>query len=158
LHDAGLKAGITIRMAGSDDCAAIGALAAQLGYQSFAEQIAQRLRYFSPSNERNLLVAGMPSGEIVGWIGMYVVRTISSDARLEISGLVVDEKHRSHKVGALLLKRAEEWGAARGLNEVSVHANAIRERAHRFYEQHGYHLEKTQKVFRKALGGGHEKC
>jgi GNAT superfamily N-acetyltransferase len=158
MPDQAQESAITIREAAPEDCAAVAALAGQLGYKSSPEQVAQRLRYFGASTEHNIFVAQIPGGEIVGWIGMYIVRTISSDARLEISGLVVDEKHRSRNVGARLLKSAEEWGAARGFTQVTVHTNVLRQRAHLFYEHHGYHLEKTQKLFRKTLESVRPKC
>lgn len=140
-----------IRTSGPEDSPSISALAKQLGYDATAEQIAQRLRYFVASAEHNVFVAEAEGGVVIGWIGMYVARSMTSDARLEISGLVVSEGYRSRGVGALLLTCAEEWAAARGLDEVGVHANLIRERAHRFYERNGYRLEKSQKFFRKRL-------
>jgi GNAT superfamily N-acetyltransferase len=145
------EAGIEIREAANEDCPALARLALQLGYSASAAQIAQRLNEAGTSDEHRVLVAQDQSGEIVGWVGMYVFRPITNDPRVEISGLVVDEARRSQNVGALLLKNAEKWAIAKGLNAIGLHCNVVRERAHGFYERNGYRMTKTQKVFVKTL-------
>ena len=56
-----------------------------------------------------MFVAELETGEIAGWIAVFVYRTVEADARAEVSGLVVDERFRSQRVGEHLLARAEEW-------------------------------------------------
>jgi GNAT superfamily N-acetyltransferase len=144
---------IEIREATAQDCQALAKLAMQLGYNASAEQIAERLHAARQSDEHRVLVAQDPSGEIAGWIGLYVCRPITSDPRVEISGLVVDEAKRSRQVGALLLKSAEAWARAKGFCAIGLHCNVVRERAHLFYERNGYRVAKTQNVFEKKLPG-----
>jgi GNAT superfamily N-acetyltransferase len=144
---------IEIRPAALADCTALAALAGQLGYDSSPEQIAQRLEGLRKAGENAVLVAQERGRGIVGWISVYVFRTVTSDARVEISGFVVDERYRSRQIGAALLKSAEEWAIARGCRAIGVHTNVLRERAHVFYERNGYRLVKTQKFFRKDLAG-----
>ena len=72
-------------------------------------------------------------------------------ARAEISGFVVDEHHRSQRVGMHLLARAERWAREIGCRAIGLRSNVIRDRAHAFYESHGYQHIKTQKSFRKDL-------
>jgi GNAT superfamily N-acetyltransferase len=50
-----------------------------------------------------------------------------------------------------LLSRAEEWARENGCRAIGLRSNAIRDRAHAFYERHGYAHVKTQKAFRKQL-------
>jgi GNAT superfamily N-acetyltransferase len=145
--------GIEIRVATKKDCPVLARLARQLGYEASTEQIARRLDAVCKSDEHRLLVAQETGGEIVGWIGMYVYRPITSEARVEVSGLVVDETRRSRKVGALLLNGAEDWAISKGLRAIGLHCNVVRERAHAFYERNGYRVAKTQKVFEKTLSG-----
>jgi GNAT superfamily N-acetyltransferase len=145
--------GIEIRVATTEDCPVLARLAAQLGYEASTEQIARRLEVMRKSDEHRLLVAQERGGEIVGWIGMYVFRPITGEARVEVSGLVVDETRRSRKVGTLLLNSAEEWAISNGLRAVGLHCNVVRERAHLFYERNGYRVAKLQKVFEKKLPG-----
>jgi GNAT superfamily N-acetyltransferase len=96
-------------------------------------------------------VAEGPDGEVVGWVGVYVFRSVETDPYAEISGLVVDEKVRSRGIGRVLLQAAEEWALGQGCDEIAVHSNVIRKRAHAFYEQNGYRLRKTQAALHKGL-------
>jgi len=68
-----------------------------------------------------------------------------------VNGLVVDEKVRSRGAGWSLLQAAEEWARKKRCKGMSVRSNVLRERAHGFYERHGYEHYKTQKAFRKKL-------
>ena len=98
-----------------------------------------------------MFVAQLAGGTIAGWIGAFVYRCVEADARVEISGLVVDERFRSQAVGRFLLDRAEAWAREKGFSATGLRSNVIRERAHAFYERQGYAHTKTQKSFRKKL-------
>jgi GNAT superfamily N-acetyltransferase len=50
-----------------------------------------------------------------------------------------------------LLGRAERWAREKGCRAIGLRSNVIRDRAHVFYERHGYKHTKTQKSFRKDL-------
>jgi GNAT superfamily N-acetyltransferase len=50
-----------------------------------------------------------------------------------------------------LLARAERWAREKGCRAIGLRSNVIRDRAHAFYERHGYKHVKTQKSFRKDL-------
>jgi GNAT superfamily N-acetyltransferase len=141
----------TIRPARAHDHARVAELAGQLSYPATTEEIAQRLQGLQRTAEAAVFVAEQESGEIAGWIAVFVYRTVEADARAEVSGLVVDERFRSQKVGAHLLARAEEWARANGCQAIGLRSNVIRDRAHQFYARHGYAHVKTQKAFRKQL-------
>jgi GNAT superfamily N-acetyltransferase len=140
-----------IRPARSSDHARIAELAGQLSYPSTSEEIARRLQGIKSSAEAAVFVAQLETAEIAGWIAVFVYRTVEADARAEVSGLVVDERFRSQRVGEHLLSRAEEWARENGCRAIGLRSNAIRDRAHAFYERHGYAHVKTQKAFRKQL-------
>jgi GNAT superfamily N-acetyltransferase len=65
--------------------------------------------------------------------------------------LVVDEAVRSRGAGARLLDAAEAWARERGCAEMRVQSNVVRERAHTFYERHGYATIKAQYKLLKPL-------
>jgi GNAT superfamily N-acetyltransferase len=65
--------------------------------------------------------------------------------------LVVSEAHRGAGVGRRLLEAVEQWGAGRGLDQVSLRSNIIRPESHAFYEKVGYTRFKTQHAYRKRL-------
>ena len=140
-----------IRPAQGSDSARIADLAGQLSYPSTPEEIAQRLSGTKDSTDHAVFVAELATGEIVGWIAVFVYRAVEADARAEISGLVVEERFRSQRVGERLLARSEEWARERGCKVIGLRSNVIRERAHAFYERRGYTHVKTQKSFRKPL-------
>ena len=143
----------TIRPAQCEDSSRIAELATQLGYPSTADEIIRRLEQIQRSGESNVFVAETADGDIAGWIGMFVFRSISEEPRVEVSGLVVDEKRRSAGIGEKLLERAEQWARENGCRAIGLRCNVIRERAHVFYLRHGYEDKKTQKSFRKLLDG-----
>jgi GNAT superfamily N-acetyltransferase len=140
-----------IRPAHPLDHARIAELAGQLSYPSTPQEIAHRLKGLQRTAEAAVFVAELKTKEIAGWIAVFVYRTVEADARAEVSGLVVDERFRSQRVGEQLLARAEEWAREKGCHAIGLRSNVIRDRAHAFYERHGYAHVKTQKAFRKQL-------
>jgi GNAT superfamily N-acetyltransferase len=148
----GTRAGFTgeIRAAQPQDYARIAELARQLGYPSSRDEIAARLAYMERSSDHAVFVAAL-DGKVAGWLGIYVCRMVEAEPRAEISGLVVDERFRSQRIGRHLLERAERWAREKGCGAIGLRSNVIRDRAHAFYERHGYKHIKTQKAFRKDL-------
>jgi GNAT superfamily N-acetyltransferase len=140
-----------IRPAQPSDHARLAELAGQLSYPSTTAEIAHRLQGIESSPEAAVFVAELETSEIAGWIAVFVYRTVEADARAEVSGLVVDERFRSQRFGERLLARAEEWARKNGCQAIGLRSNVIRDRAHAFYERHGYAHIKTQKAFRKQL-------
>lgn len=142
---------LEIREARAQDFARIAELAVQLSYPSSPEDIARRMEGMRDSRDHAVFVAVREGGEIAGWLGVFVLRSVEADARAEISGLVVDEKVRSRGIGSQLLARAEHWARATGCRSIGLRSNVIRDRAHEFYLRYGYRHIKTQKSFRKNL-------
>lgn len=141
----------TVRRATMTDAPQLALLAGQLGYPSTAEQVVERLREILEHADHVILVAEDQSRGIAGYIEIFPFRTIGAEPRIEIASLVVDESCRSQGVGRLLMKHAEGWARGRGFREAGLRSNVIRERAHQFYEDLGYRVNKTQKSFRKLL-------
>lgn len=125
-------------------------LARQLGYPSTQEQIRIRLSKMG-GNDHAIFVAELGNGQIVGWIGVYIFRSIEMDDCTFISGLIVDETARSGGVGKQLLKAAEDWAQHHGCRVVCVSSNVIRTKAHAFYSHNGFIAGKTQTFFFKNL-------
>ncbi|MGB6482005.1 MAG: GNAT family N-acetyltransferase [Candidatus Acidiferrales bacterium] len=149
-HAANAEA-LTIRPALLADAPLLAPLAGQLGYASTPEQVATRLLEILQDAHHIILVAERKGSGIAGYIEVFPFRTIGANPRIEIASLVVDESCRSQGVGRLLMDRAEDWARANGYGEAGLRSNVIRERAHQFYENLGYRVNKTQKSFRKTL-------
>ena len=142
---------IEVRAAGGDDVEAIARLAGELGYPAAAAEVRERLDALTGHGAHALFVAADGKGSVLGWIQLSEERSLLSDPRVEITGLVVDAIYRGAGVGHLLVERGENWARERGLTTMGVRSNILRERAHQFYLRLGYHIVKSQKIFRKAL-------
>ncbi len=144
---------IRIRRARRGDAERIAQLSGELGYPATAAQVATRLRQLTPVSKHAVFVAESSDAAtgLIGWVHVSVSHLLESDVRAEVNGLIVAEGQRSAGAGAKLLEAAEEWARRRGCRGMNVRSNVIRERAHKFYERHGYEHYKTQKAFRKAL-------
>jgi GNAT superfamily N-acetyltransferase len=142
---------ITVREARISDASNLAPLAKQLGYPSTPEEVAARLRGIFADSEHIIFVAEKENCELAGYVDVFLFRTAASNVRAEIAGLVVEEKSRSQNIGRMLMDRAEDWAREKGCSECGLRSNVIREGAHRFYENLGYHVNKTQKSFRKKL-------
>jgi GNAT superfamily N-acetyltransferase len=146
------RTGTRIRKARRSDAERIAQLSGELGYPATAAQIATRLRQLKPASKHAVFVAeSLDSAGLVGWLHVSVSHLLESDIRAEVNGLIVAEGQRSAGAGAKLLEAAELWARRHGCRAMNVRSNVIRERAHKFYEKHGYEHYKTQKAFRKPL-------
>jgi GNAT superfamily N-acetyltransferase len=139
----------SIREALAGDAPRIAQLCVQLGYDVPLPHVERFVQAIDSS--RALFVAVVPRVGVVGWVGVCERMTLTSSARADIEGLVVEDEYRSLGIGAQLTQAAETWARQRGCRTMRVFSNAVRERAHRFYVRLGYELLKTELVFTKAL-------
>ncbi|MFZ0037770.1 MAG: GNAT family N-acetyltransferase [Candidatus Acidiferrales bacterium] len=146
-----ISGGIRVRRATPADIPQLPELCGQLGYPSSEEDVRKRFCGIDAAPDHALFVTETADGRLIGLLHIFVMRTMESEARGEIGGLVVDDAHRSHGVGKRLVEQAEYWAREHGCAVVSLRSNVIRDRAHSFYERLGYKHVKTQKSFRKNL-------
>lgn len=144
---------LDIRPARISDAARLADLSGQLGYPTSVAEMKRRLKSIRPKYQHATFVADDPELGAVGWIHVSAVPLLEVDLRAEVNGLVVADGQRSRGAGWLLLQAAERWARRCRCKSMSVRSNVIRERAHHFYERHGYEHYKTQKAFRKPLSG-----
>ncbi len=142
--------GLKIRRAKGSDAAYLAALSGELGYPVTTAEMKLRLSRLKAAADNAVFVAET-RGEVIGWVHVSANRLLEVAFRAEVNGLVVSEKQRSNGAGARLLEAAEKWARGKRCVNMSVRSNVIRERAHAFYERHGYEHYKTQKAFRKPL-------
>jgi len=138
----------TIRQAIPEDAQAIARLADQLGYPSTEEAITRRLLQVNGQSGHAVYVAEA-DGRLIGWVHVYVNYSLLADMPAEVAGLVVDENHRGHGLGRVLMEQAERWAQEHGCRSVRLRSNVLRSRAHVFYERLGYRVIKSQKAFCK---------
>ena len=142
---------MNIRLAKQSDASAIAELAGQLGYPTSTEQAIGRLNILLNSVDDIIIVMEGEEMQIVGWVHVHARPSLIDSPFAEIGGLIVDEAHRSASVGRLLVAEAEAWAKARGLANLWVRSNIVRDRAHHFYEQLGFQRLKTQHVLVKDI-------
>ena len=140
-----------VRMAQPRDSDRIAELGGTTWLSVHREEVRGRLSQMQDANQYAVFVAELPTGQIAGWIGLYVFRAVEMETVAEISGLIVDENVRSCGIGKMLLDAAEEWAQRVGCRVISVRSNVKRDRAHQFYTNNGYEHIKTQKELRKEL-------
>jgi GNAT superfamily N-acetyltransferase len=145
-----VSAPATVRMARADDAWRIAQLSAELGYPADCAEIAERLHRLAASAADAVLVAEADA-LVVGWAHVCQALSVEYPPLAELRGLVVDATLRSRGIGAALLGASERWAVARGLQELRVRSQVVRERAHRFYLDRGYTERKRQVVFVKPL-------
>lgn len=130
------------------DTEAVAELCTQLGYPTTAEDIGRRAAVVDSRGHGTVLVAE-EDGRVVGWIHVVSTPVLETDLYAEIAGLVVDERCRSRGIGLALLDAAESWARDAGCTTIRVRSRIARERAHAFYERHGFRRIKTQHAFEK---------
>ena len=140
-----------IRRALESDAAELARLTSQLGYPVSEASLRARMDRMFRSNDDCLLVAESPNGKVAGWIHGFLCQLLESDYRVEIGGLIVDERCRRSGVGRRLVGAIEDWAAEHGATELSVRCRDERRESHKFYESLLFRHIKTQRVFRKCL-------
>ena len=141
---------IKIRRAKAADVSRIAELSGELGYPTSVHEMRQRFGQVKAAARHAVFVAEFEK-TVFGWIHVSITPLLEVARRAEVNGLIVAERHRSLGAGAKLLDAAEVWARGKKCQGMSVRSNVIRERAHAFYERHGYIHVKTQKAFRKNL-------
>lgn len=146
-----------IREAEEQDFSAICTLMKnELGYSNLndAEAI-NRLRYFSSNNDWVTYVAAHDCGEITGFIGVMKGFAYNIEGYYsQIMALAVSEKAQHKGIGTKLVKKAEEWSLANGIDDIGVNSSIKRLDAHAFYEKNGY----VKKSFSFIKFLNEEKC
>ena len=141
----------TVRGMTVGDAERVAELSGQLGYPSTPAQILERFRAMREHPEAAVFVAADADGRVRGWIHVYGHRQMESDRAVEIGGLVVDAAARGQGHGRALRAAAESWARERGYERVTLRSNVVREDAHRFYQNLGYTIVKSQHKFQKPI-------
>ena len=142
---------ISIRGAVPHDVPELWHLCQQLGFEISEAQLADNLMRVLRNPEKTVLVGTDNQGKVLAWAGLELRALLESPPMVEITGFVVDEAVRGHRVGNLLLAAAEGWAKARGVHALFLRSNTIRHEAHHFYLRQGYCVTKTQHVLVKQL-------
>lgn len=132
------------------DAAAITDLGLQLGYDIDSSSVETAIPRAMGS--ASIALVADTGSRIVGWVHGYESVLLQYPYPfVEIGGLVVDQEERSTGVGRALMEAIEDWARARGIAEIRLRSNTVRNDAHEFYERLGYLNEKSSYTFSKRL-------
>ena len=138
-----------LRDATAEDAPALARLLGYLGYPNEAAELPARLVGIQGQGD-SVLVAERNDGELIGLVGLHLVRVLHYKRPLGyITSLVTDPSVRRQGVGKLLLKGAEEWARAKGCYRLSLTSAEHRADAHAFYPASGF--PQTGRRFAKDL-------
>jgi GNAT superfamily N-acetyltransferase len=138
----------TIRDARPGDGDAIARLLTQLGYPAEADAVASRLDRLLIVGDR--VVVAELDGAVVGLAHLQVTPAIERDRpAAKLGALVVDETHRGHGIGRLLVETMEDEARRRGCELLFLTTSERRDDAHGFYERVG--LEHTGRRYGRTL-------
>lgn len=140
---------VAVRSARIEDVDQLVPLFDQLGHRQAGESLRSHLEAFLADPRADVLVAE-DGGSLVGAATYFFVPVAhESGPWCRITTLMVDEAHRGHGVGRMLVAAAE--AAAREAACARIEATSALDRtgAHRFYEKLGY--GRTSAHFLKRL-------
>jgi GNAT superfamily N-acetyltransferase len=142
---------IKIRNFEIEDLCEIARLTSQLGYPTSIQKILPRLQRLADNPDHRILVAEDEKLGVIAWMHLRVDLTLASDPKIEVVGIVVDERKRGEGIGRVLMKEAEKFARDMEYKMVRLRMNVARDDAHKFYEALGYNLKKTSHMFVREL-------
>ena len=129
---------VAVRSAGLDDANQLARLFEQLGHPQTEDALRGRLANVLADPRADVLVAE-DGGALVG-AATYFFVPVAHDTRpwCRITTLVVDEAHRGHGIGRMLVAAAETAARDAACSRIEATSALHRTGAHRFYEGLGY--------------------
>lgn len=138
---------IFIRAAESKDIPSLKKLFLQLGYQTDAESLEQRI---SEGQSTLCTLVAVSGKEVCGVVVVNFITPVHENRLWAlISALVIDESLRGAGIGQQLLSACEHIALDKKCSQIELSSSEIRTRAHKFYENNGY--KEVRKRFVKLL-------
>lgn len=140
---------VRVRVATTEDAAAIAHCLAELGYGTPVAAVQEKLDAFSTGNTDRAFIA--LSGEsLLGTVSIHLIPLFHAYGYLgRLTALSVAKSHRRHGVGRALVDAAEQWALGAGALRIEVTSGDHRPGAHAFYASLGY--ESNERRFLKVL-------
>jgi GNAT superfamily N-acetyltransferase len=130
--------GVTVRSARLEDVGGLARLFNDLGHPQTNAALRDRLESMLADSRAEVLVAD-DSEALVGAATCFLVPVAHDDRPwCRITTLVVEEVHRGHGIGRMLVEAAEKVARAASCSRIEATSALHREDAHRLYERLGY--------------------
>lgn len=119
---------------------------AKFDYGTFASSFARVL-----ADPKNRILVAHDGDAIAGYAQCFPIEELGFAPALEIAQFLVAPESRSRGIGAALLGRVEDAAREAGIARIKLSSQTFRERAHVFYERHGFKKFKDSKFYEKTL-------
>jgi len=139
-----------IRKAKVGDYPDIKELVNEFGFECDLKVMKNRLSTILEKDIHKVFVAEIEN-RVIGFVDFDHYEVVYSNPGINITGLVVNEKHRNKGIGSALITEVEKYAKLNGMDFIRVNSGSQRIDAHRFYRKNGYDNEKDQKRFLKLF-------
>jgi GNAT superfamily N-acetyltransferase len=143
----------SVRSAAITDAQALAALCAQAQHPVSIDEVATRLALITQQGGMVLVAIGEDQ-RVLALLHVTAHYSLGLRPVAEICGLLVDHSARGEHIGTALLAAAEIWAHKKGLSEMLVNSNLVRDDALAFYCRSGYTHTREQLQFRKEIASG----
>ncbi len=136
------------------DVPVVAELYTQLGYPTDSEIFRSRFLGLQDNDDHAVFVVELDSAKVVGVIHVRRDVCLHLSSTAEIAALVVESGCRGNGLGQILMEAAESWAISRGLKDIRLLSNVVREEAHTFYRNRAYSCSKSAHLFVKSFARG----
>ena len=119
--------------------------AAAIEAENFSKPWTEKGFLDAVNNKNAIYLAAWQNGQLVGYIGMWVVLDEG-----EITNVSVKKEYQGQKIGAALLKALEERGKTEGVSSYFLEVRESNEKAIRLYTGFGFVQTGIRKNFYEA--------
>jgi aminoglycoside 6'-N-acetyltransferase I len=147
----------TVRLATGTDLREWSVLRAQLWPIESAEEHAVEAAQILTAKDADALVAVDASGRLIGFVEVSLrpfAEGCNSSPVGFIEGWFVDAAHRRTRIGAALIRAAEDWARSRGCTEMASDTEVENVHSQAAHERLGYTVAGVLVAYRRSLEGG----
>jgi ribosomal protein S18 acetylase RimI-like enzyme len=130
---------VVIRHAAPEDANGLAPLLDALGYPADIETIASRLRALAAADPQGRVLVATQGEQLIGFATLHSTPVLHRATPVgRITGIAVLPSARAVGVGRELLRAAEAYFRALGLERIEVTSGPMHEQAYAFYRRLGY--------------------
>jgi len=130
---------LIVRDATPEDATAIAPLLDALGYPADVEAIAVRLRELSAADPTGRVLVAVDGDQLVGFATLHSTPVLHRATAVgRVTGIAVRPSVQGSGVGRELLRAAERYFRAHGLERIEVTSGPMHTAAYQFYRRLGY--------------------
>lgn len=141
---------VLIREIAVEDFKHIYLLNKELGYEYKLEKVATRIKHIL-ENTKDIILVAEYNNEVIGYIHGTPYESLRFDSIVNLLGFVVEERYRNKGIGNILIESLEYRVKKMGFSGIRLLSGCNRINAHKFYENHGYSVNRIQKKFIKLF-------